>query len=62
MSRSGPCGKVTPTVFSELQDDTHRLEEIDTKGARHPIIVDDLYLVIVPGFSLFKALPYLSSL
>ena len=34
-------------MFSELQCGTHRLEEIDTKDARHPVVVDDLYLVTV---------------
>jgi hypothetical protein len=45
MSRSGPCGSVT--VFSELQCGTHRLEEIDTKDAGHPVVVNNLNLVTV---------------
>ena len=45
MSRSGPCGCIT--VFSELQCGTHRLEEINTKDAGHPVVVDDLNLVSI---------------
>ena len=34
-------------MFSELQSGTDRFEEIDTKDAGHPIIVNGLYYVAV---------------
>ena len=37
-------------MFSELRSGTHRFEEVDTKGAGHPIDVDDLYLMAANAF------------
>jgi hypothetical protein len=48
MSRCGPGSSIT--VFSELQSGTHRFEEIDTKDARHSIIVNGLYSVAANAF------------
>jgi hypothetical protein len=45
MPMRGPGGSVA--VFSELQSSTHRFEEINTKNAGYPIVVNDLYSVAI---------------